>query len=118
MGYLVTGDLWDSIPGGTAAWGLSWVSWDTKYHGDNLGPPAWYVILGCPMYPGMSRIVLGQVVAVLNIPQKEALGTVWACKKFVGYIITDHRPLVPLLSKQAWIICHHEYCNLVTPLQV
>ena len=49
------------------------------------------------MYPGMSRVVLRQVVAVPDIPQKEALGTVWACKKYAGYIATDHRPLVPLL---------------------
>ena len=38
--------------------------------------------------------------------EKEALGLVWACEKFSDYIIgrpihleTDHKPLVPLLSK-------------------
>ena len=38
--------------------------------------------------------------------EKEALALVWACKKFSGYILgkrvhleTDHKPLVPLLSK-------------------
>ena len=38
--------------------------------------------------------------------EKETLALVWACQKFLGYIIgkrihleTDHKPLVPLLSK-------------------
>ena len=94
--YLVSWDPWDSMPGGStrdcpgyprilsisgsrglhAQWdytGLSWVPQDTQYHGDNLGPPG-YVILGCPMYPGMSRVVPGQAVAVLDIPH-HACGT-------------------------------------------
>ena len=39
--------------------------------------------------------------------EKEALATVWACKKFATYIIgikflieTDHKPLVPLLGSK------------------
>jgi len=39
--------------------------------------------------------------------EKEALATTWACDKFAPYILgkkihieTDHKPLVPLLSKK------------------
>ena len=35
--------------------------------------------MGCPMYPGMSRVVLGQAVAVLDIPRLyEPLLPSWA----------------------------------------
>ena len=68
LGYLVSRDPWDPVPAGN--------TWDCpEYPGilstmetmwDLLGM---HVILGCPMYSGMSRVVLGQTVAVLDIPR-------------------------------------------------
>ena len=68
---------------GPHAWwdylGQSWVSrdpWDPMPVGttdDSPGYPGILstmgMILGCPMYPGMCRVVLGQTVAVLDIPR-------------------------------------------------
>ena len=52
--------------------------------------------------------------------EKEALALVWACEKFADYIIgkhiqieTDHKPLVLLLGKLNWIVCHPGCCDSV-----
>ena len=76
-GYLVSWDPWDSMPGGTT-WDCpgypgilsisgSIPSGTTRDYPGYLG--ILHVILGCRMYPGMSRVVLGQAVAVLDIPR-------------------------------------------------
>ena len=48
--------------------------------------------------------------------EKEALAVTWACEKFTDYILgrkflieSDHKPLIPLLNTNSWIICHHEF---------
>ena len=54
--YLISLDPWDSMPGDPGCPGYPRTLRD--------------LILGCPMYLGMSRVVLGQAVAVLDIPQQ------------------------------------------------
>ena len=81
-GYLVSRDPWDPMPGGTTRDSLgipgylvSRDPWDPMPGGTTRDSPGYPrilstmgMILGCPMYPGMSRVVLGQAVAVLDIP--------------------------------------------------
>ena len=78
--------------------------------GTVLGIPGYlvlpgYVILECPMYLGMSRVVLGQPVAVLDIPLPMAMLVV----------IALYRGQNSVSVQTHYVVCRHHQLLLDLP---